>query len=603
MAARFIDVRNLRFLLYDVLDVESLTRYPMFEDHSRETFDLVVDTAMRMASELLHPILQEMDRVPPELVDGTVRVHPKLKAFIREAGDGGWIGASFPEEHGGQQIPLTVFAAYRFALAAANYSASVFPFLTTGAAHLVLSFGSEELIERYTPPMLDGRWQGTMALTEPQAGSSLADITTRAEPTDDGYYRITGQKIFISAGDHDAVENVIHLMLARIKGGPAGIKGISLFAVPKKRIGPDESLVDNDVACATLYHKMGYRGTPLTQLSLGENGDCRGELVGEPHQGLKYMFQMMNEARIDVGLGATAIASAAYHAALEYARERPQGRRITERDPEKPQIPIIEHADVKRMLLFQRSVTEGALSLILQLSLYADLIAVTEGDERDRYQTLLDLLTPVAKSYPSEMGILSTSQALQCLGGYGYCDEFPVEQHFRDMRIHPIHEGTTGIQALDLLGRKIVRNGGQAAFTYAEEVRKVIARAREHEPLKTQAEELDAALERLSQVTASLGAMALEGKIEEFLADATVYLEYFGIIAIGWQWLSQAVVAHQALQNNVTEDRANFLSGKLHTFQYYFAYELPRSEGLARILTKTSGLTVSMKPEYFGDPE
>jgi butyryl-CoA dehydrogenase len=307
-----------------------------------------------------------------------------------------------------------------------------------------------------------------MALTEPEAGSSLADITTMAEPTDHGYYKIKGQKIFISAGDHDGADNVIHLMLAKIKGAPAGVKGISLFVVPKKRIDEKGQLVSNDVVTSGVFHKLGYRGCPIAQLSMGDSDNCRGYLVGEPHQGLLLMFQMMNEARIGVGAGAAAIASAAYYSALDYTKTRLQGRKLSTKDPTLPQIPLIEHPDVKRMLLFQRSVIEGALSLLMQAAKYADLAIVLTGEEKEKNELLLDLLTPVAKSYPSEMGILSVSQGVQCLGGSGYCDDYPLEQYYRDARIHPIHEGTTGIQGLTLLGRNVTMKGGKAYKLYLE---------------------------------------------------------------------------------------------------------------------------------------
>jgi len=309
--------------------------------------------------------------------------------------------------------------------------------LTSGAAHLIESFGTKEQIDHYIPKMFAGLWQGTMALTEPQAGSSLADISTIAVPAGDGYYNIRGQKLFISAGDHDGVENVVHLALARIKDAPAGVKGISLFIVPKYRAGENGKLVFNDVNCAGIYHKLGYRGAPITQLSFGENDDCRGYLIAQPGKGLFAMFQMMNAARIEVGLGAAAIASAAYYAALEYTRERPQGRPITAKDPTTPQIPIIEHADIKRMLLFQRAVVEGSLSLLMQ---WQPLFRYGTGNRRRGKRTLQFIAGnphPGGQELSLRDGILAVSQGLQCLGGYGYCDEFPLEQFYRDVRIHP----------------------------------------------------------------------------------------------------------------------------------------------------------------------
>src|SRR5208283_2050367 len=578
-----------------------LSQLPYFGDHTRETYNLVMDTALKLARNLMYPYLREMDEKAPVLEDGQVKVHPVVKTMMKEWGEGGWISSAMPYEVGGQQLPVTVHTACNYVFAAANFSATGYPGLTTGAAHLILSYGTNDLAETYIPRMLAGQWQGTMALTEPQAGSSLSDITTRAEPTDQGYYKIRGQKIFISAGDHDGVENVVHMMLAKIKGAPPGVKGISLFLVPKKRLKSDGTLESNDVTVPTVYHKLGYRGCPITQLSLGENDDCRGYLVGEPHKGLSYMFQMMNEARIGVGMQATAIASAAYYASLEYARERPQGRKPSSKDPTLPQIPIIEHADIRRMLLFQRAVTEGSLSVILQCAMYADLARTEDVEKKARYGLLLDLLTPVAKSYPSENGIMAVSQGLQILGGYGYCQEFPMEQYYRDIRIHAIHEGTTGIQAMDLLGRKVVMKNGQALRLYLEEVQATVQDATASEALRPYAERLKEALEKLRSVTMYRVQFALRGDVEEFLADATLYLEFFGIIAIAWQWLIQGIAARKALETDCSVRDRRFYEGKLHTMRYFFHYEVPKVQGLAARLVEADGLTVKMSGEVFDD--
>ncbi len=600
MAEKFISLRNLQFLLYEHLDTTALTKYSYFEDHSRETFDMVLETAMRMGKGILFPALAEMDKKPPEFREGKVFVHPVVPIVMKACGDGGWIGAQAPYEFGGQQIPNTVMTAFRGIFSAANYSASVYPFLTTGAAQLLISFGAPPLIDTYVPKMFAGTWQGTMALTEPQAGSSLTDLKTAAFPQADGSYKIKGQKIFISCSDYESTENVVNLLLARIDGAPPGIKGISLFVVPKRRPDGRGGLAGNDVTCIGIYHKLGYRGAPITQLAFGDNDDCRGWLVGEPHKGLRCMFQMMNEVRIDVGMGAAAIASAAYYASLEYSRQRPQGRPVAGKDPLAPQVPIIDHADVKRMLLFQRAVVEGSLALIFQCARYVDLTQVTEGEEKERYELLLDLLTPVAKSYPSEMGILSVSQGLQCLGGYGYCDEFPLEQYYRDVRIHPIHEGTTGIQGMDLLGRKAVMKNGKAFFLYLAELEKALAAGRAIPECAPAAEALAAAVETLKDVTTSLTGIALKGEIELFLADATLYLELFGTVAIAWQWLLQAVAVAQALAAKPAEDDIAFYRGKIHTCRYFFAYELPKIGGLAaRLKESADGITVTMKPEWF----
>ena len=599
MAEKFVSERNLRFLLYEVFDASSLVKYPRYADHSREIFDMILETALKLGKDLFKPAFREMDKNQPEFVDGRVKVHPKVKEIMRICGEGGWISATAPTELGGQQLPSLVGFVPMFIYSAANYAASVYPYLTAGAAHLIYSFGTEDLINTYIPRMYAGQWQGTMALTEPQAGSSLSDITTIAEPGDQGYYRIRGQKIFISTGDHDGVENVVHLLLARIAGEPAGAKGISLFVVPKMRHDGKGGLVFNDVTVTGIYHKMGYRGAPITHLSFGDNNDCRGYLVGQPNRGLSHMFQLMNEARIAVGIAAAGIASAAYYAALEYARERPQGRPLTARDPLSPQVPIIEHPDVKRMLLFQRAVVEGSLSLLMQCGKYVDLEKVLEGDEKEKYTLLLEILTPVAKTYPAEMGILAVSQALQCLGGYGYCDEFSLEQLYRDARIHPIHEGTTGMQGLDLLGRKVTMKNGKAAMLLFEEMEGTIAFAKDDPELMPYARELEDAAGKLRKVTAHLIDFAMQGKVDLFLADATLYLEFFGIITIGWQWLLQAIAVQKALRENPAGADMNFYQGKLYTFRYFFQYELPKIEGLAKSLLAGNRLTVEIKKDFF----
>jgi len=600
MSEKFISLRNLKFLLYEVHDVESLIRYSRFQDHDRETFDMILEAAFRVGRELLRPKLEEMDRLAPEYAAGRVKVHPMVRTFMNECGEGGWISAAAPFDLGGQQLPRSLIAACNFIWGAANYSASVYPLLTAGAAHLIESFGSAEIRQRFIPNMYAGKWQGTMALTEPQAGSSLADITTTAEPTNDGYFKIRGQKIFISAGDHDGVDNVVHLLLARIKGAPPGVKGISLFVVPRFRPEGDD-FAFNDVNTAGVYHKLGYRGCPITHLSIGESDDCRGWLIGEPHKGLGYMFQMMNDARIEVGIGAAAIASAAYYASLVYAQERPQGRRLTDKDPTQPQIAIIEHADVKRMLLFQRAIVEGAVSLLLHCGVYSDLVEVTAGEEKARYSLLLDLLTPIAKSYPSEMGIMSVSQGLQILGGYGYCDEFPLQQYYRDIRIHPIHEGTTGVQSIDLLGRKVIIKDGAAFSLFVEEVKGTIRAALQLDQLQSYAERLERAMGLLTQVTEHLVGFKRPEDRERFLADSALYLEMFGIVAIAWQWLRQGIVVRKALAGNQPEQEAAFYRGKYQTMQFFFHYELPKIEGLSRRLFETDGFTAKATVETFAD--
>jgi len=601
VAAKFVSERNIKFLLYEVFDVVSLTNYEYYKEHNRKMFDMVLKAAVKLGKDLLFPVFEEMDRRPPELLNGQVKVHPSVKTIMQEFGEGGWISSRVPFKRDGEQLPSLVADVCEYIFAAANYSANVYPSLTFGASHLIESFGSRQLYDTYVPRMRAGQWQGTMALTEPEAGSSLADITTMAEVTDKGYYRIKGQKVFISAGDHDGVDNVIHLMLAKIEGAQAGVKGISLFVVPKKRIDDNGQLVHNDVVTAGVFHKLGYRGCPIVQLSMGDKNDCRGWLVGEPHHGLKYMFQMMNEARIGVGMGATAMATAAYYASLEYAKSRIQGRKVGQKDPNLPPVPIIEHADVKRMLLLQRAVIEGALALIMQCSKYVDYQKVLGQEANEKYHLLLEILTPIAKSYPSEMGVHAISQGLQCLGGSGYCDDYPLEQYYRDCRIHPIHEGTTGIQGMDLLGRKVIMQNSRAFELFISEMQETITAAAEYKVLDKYAAELNQALTRLQEVTHHLTSIAQQQGPEVFLADATLYLELFSHVTIGWQWLFQGIAVQKALDGGPAKKEVNFYQGKMFTLRYFFAYELTKTLGLAKRLLDDDRLTVEMQTNFFDD--
>jgi butyryl-CoA dehydrogenase len=601
LAEKFVSEKNIKFLLYEVLDVLSLTRHAYYAEYSRRLFDMVLAECLQLSRKLLWPIFDEMDRHPPELKNGKVRVHPQVKSILKAFGEGGWISSTTSYEAGGEQLPHMIADACQYVFAAANYSASAYPGLCSGAAGLIESYGSPKLRAAYVPKMRAGEWQGTMALTEPEAGSSLADIATTAYPTGREFFRIKGQKIFISAGDHDCAENVVHLMLARIEGAPPGVKGISLFVVPKMRPADDGGLVSNDVAASGIYHKLGYRGCPIVQLSIGDRDDSRGWLVGEPHNGLRYMFQMMNEARIGVGLGAASMATAAYYAALEYAKTRRQGRRLGQKDLALPQVPIIEHPDVKRMLLFQRAVIEGSLSLLFQCSRYVDLQKVLSGEEKEKYGMLLDLLTPVAKTYPSEMGIQAISQGLQCFGGAGYCDDYPLQQYYRDARIHPIHEGATAIQAMDLLGRKVLMQEGRAFGYYVQEVRAAIERARAVKPLAAHADQLEEALQQLERLTGERRKLAQEQGAEVFLADATLYLELFGMVSIAWQWLLQGTAAYKALENTRGRKDAAFYRGKTYALRYFFSYELPGISGLVERLQTPDRLTVDIGAEAFSD--
>lgn len=601
MGSKFVSERNLSFLLYEVFNAEGLTDHERYQDQNRKMYDMVIKAAIKLSKDLLYPVFEEMDRKPPEYVNGQIKVHPEMKNILAQFAEGGWIVPNWPEEKGGEGLPHMVSRLCHFIFNSANMSAAAYIGLTAGAAHLIDSYGTQEMQDLYLGKMLAGKWQGTMALTEPEAGSSLGDLTTSATPTDQGHYLIKGQKIFISAGDNDATENVIHLMLCKIDGAPLGVKGISMFVVPKFRIGKKGELIPNDLACSGAYHKMGYKGTPIAQLSMGDTNDCHGWLVGEPNKGLMYMFQMMNEARIGVGMQATALAEAAYYASLDHTKTRNQGRKLTEKDHSKPQVPIIEHADVKRMLLFQRAITEGSISLMIQCCKYMDLEEILTGDEKANYTLLLDVLTPIMKTYPSEMAVWSISQGVQCLGGSGYCDDYPLEQYFRDCRIHPIHEGTTGVQGMDLLGRKVTMLNGKGFDLVMEELEKGIAQAKAFDALKPFATQLSRQVKQLGETTVFLKMLAAKGNPEKFLADATLYLEYFGIIVIAWQWLLQGVAVQQALSKNPKKKDMDFYEGKMFTLRYFYAYELPKTMALQARLNSEDFITVEMQAAHFND--
>ncbi|MCF6249416.1 MAG: acyl-CoA dehydrogenase [Desulfobacula sp.] len=599
MTEKFMSMKNLKFTLHSRKGKYSSKTPGFLKDHTPKTIDMILKAAFDLGKKVMHPMFEEMDRFPPVLENGRVHVHEGVRPMLETLGKDGWISAGLPEKWGGEDMPASLMHCIYFIFAAANYSASTFSGLTMGAANLILSFGTKELQDVYLPPMLAGKWQGTMALTEPEAGSSLGDLSCEAMPVEKEQYKICGEKIFISAGDHDGVDNIIHLMLARITGAPEGVKGISLFLVPKFRPESRGSLVENDVTVTQVFHKLGYKGAPITGLRMGENDNCIGYLVGEENKGLAYMFQMMNGARLEVGMGATGIATTAYHSSLEYCRTRHQGRKIAE-PKNSEQVAIIQHPDVKRMLLFQRAVSEGALALILQCGMYED-IFTTDPSQTDCH-LLLELLTPIAKTYPSEMGILSTSTAIQCFGGYGYCDDFPVEQHFRDMRVHTIHEGTTGIQAMDLLGRKVVAQNGRALMLLKEEILQTAGEARHSAGLDDMADQLVSYVALLEQVTMKIAAMGKNKGMDAYLANATLYLEMFGIIVIAWQWLSMAHAAATKLEQGVPKKTDQlFYEGKIHVATYFYSHELVRVNSISMTLGCETMVTLAIPEACFTD--
>ncbi len=591
--------RDVDFLLYELLDVESLCALPAFAEHSRETFDLYVRSARRLAREVLFPAYKPMDESPARLEGGAIVTHPRMKGLWQRIVELGVLSATRPGSVGGQALPTTVAAMAHAYLMAANLSAYGYAGLTTGAAHLIEAFGDEALRRDLMTPMYSGAWSGTMALTEPHAGSSLADVTTSASPRGDGTYAIRGAKIFISGGDHDLTETVVHMTLARIEGAPAGIKGGSLFAVPRLRLERGE-LVSYDVSIAGAIHKIGWRGLPSLALSFGDQGDCRGWLVGEPHKGIAYMFQMMNEARIMVGLNAASTAAVAYQEALAYARARPQGRPVAAKLPGSRQVPIVEHADVRRMLLRQKAIVEGSFALLAFSAKQADLAEhALEADVRRRASLLLDTLTPIAKTFPAEWGFEANALALQVHGGYGYSSEQLPEAWLRDQKLNSIHEGTTGIQGLDLLGRKVVAQGGEPLRILIEETERTIARAERAGIDPAWTARLRGAVKTVAEVTAHLGGLGMTGDVEGMLRHSADYLSAFAIVVVGWLWLWQATLAREALARGVGPEDAAFYEGKLCAAEYWIATELPKADPLLSLCRSGEGSYARMRDEWF----
>jgi len=588
MKSTIMSRRDLDFLLFEWLGVDELTKRPRFAEHSRETFSDVLDLFEELATRYFAPHNKKSDQNEPSFDGTTVTVIPEVKQALDAVAAADLLSMGMDHALGGAQLPTTVAQAGFSWLSAANISTSGYLMLTIANANLLSKFGTDEQIETFVKPMLAGRFTGTMALSEPAAGSSLADITTRAEPSDDGTYRLFGSKMWISGAEHEMSENIVHLVLAKIPGGPPGTKGISLFVVPKFLVNPDGSIgARNEVAISGLNHKMGQRG--ITNTVLNFNG-ATGYLVGEPHRGIVYMFHMMNEARLGVGMGAVSLGYTGYLKSLQYAKERPQGRPITSKDPTTPQVPIIEHADVKRMLLAQKSYVEGSLALALYCARIVDWQDSSESDaERDELGLLLDILTPIAKSWPSQWCLKANSLAIQVLGGYGYTREYDVEQHYRDNRLNPIHEGTHGIQSLDLLGRKVTQRGGASLAALGAAISQTVTGANavggESATLATQ---LDASWQKLVAVTLSMFA---SGDVEAAMANSAIYLEAFGHIVIAWIWLEQFLAAG--------DNPGDFYDGKRQAARYFFGFELPRTAPQLLLLESLDRTTLEMRDGWF----
>ena len=610
--------QTIDFLLCDWLNVESLQRRPRFADHSRETFASVMDTCERMAREKFAPFNRQADTQEPHFDGERVHLPQASHEASRAYAESGMLAAAQDYEIGGMQLPCVVQMAANSFLARAGGNVAGGAMLTSGNANLLMVHGTNLQQTVFAKQAFAGRFAGTMCLSEPQAGSSLSDVATRAMPDGDGFeadplgarYRLRGNKMWISNGEHELTENIVHLVLAKIPGPDgkliAGTRGISLFIVPKKLVNADGELTGerNDVALAGLNHKLGNRGIPNTLLNFGEGrypvrggAGAIGYLVGRPHEGLRCMFHMMNEARIAVGMGATMLGYAGYEASLEYAKNRPQGRPagVGGKDASKPQVRIIEHADIKRMLLAQKSYCEGALALELYCARLVDEQRTGTPEASAEASLMLEMLTPIAKSWPSEWCLEANSLAIQVHGGYGYTRDFPVEQYWRDNRLNMIHEGTHGIQGLDLLGRKVVMQDGAGLELLASKVGATVARAHALPALAEHAEALTAALRHLDAATTAAWST---GSPDEALANATPYLQAFGHVVLAWVWLDVALCAQPRL-DAASGDAAAQLNGKLAACTYFFRYELPRIGAWLKVVETRDPTCRTMDEAWF----
>ncbi|MFQ3197483.1 MAG: alkylation response protein AidB-like acyl-CoA dehydrogenase [Paraglaciecola sp.] len=576
MSDELVSRKELAFQLYEVLDTDNLCHRMRFSEHNKDTFDAVMATAEKIAREKFAPHNAKADANEPTFDGENVHMIPEVQQAFNAYAESGLIAGRFDFAEGGMQLPETIMTACAGYFMAANPSSTGYAFLTIAAANVIKNFASEDIKAQFMPRMLTGEFTGTMALTEPHAGSSLADIHTSAKKTKDGSYRLKGSKLYISGGDHQLSKNIVHLVLAKIQGAPAGVKGISLFVVPKFRLDENgQPGKRNDVSLVGLIHKLGYRGTTSTALSFGSQDDCHAYLVGEEHQGLKNMFLMMNEARLGVGFGAAMVGYAGYRYSLAYAKERTQGRVAPHTKPTDQAAAIIEHGDVKRMLLAQKAYVEGAMSLCFYAARLVDDIHTLEDEgARQRATQLLDLLTPVVKAWPSEYGPKANDLAIQVLGGAGYTREYPVEQYWRDNRLNPIHEGTNGIQALDLLTRKLWQENGAGLGQLQQIMQGDFDKARGDVGQQLVANTQPYLL-RLQALVPKLAA-TLKGQEQTImLANAQCFMNIFGQLVLSWIWIRQATVAEQALQQpDLSASDQAFYQGKLQAARYFINWEL-----------------------------
>jgi len=598
-----INPRDLQFILFELLRAESLCQTGRYAHCDKTMFAAILDAAHRIAAAEFEPLAKICDEVEPHMEAGRAILPDGVARAVHAYIDGGFLNASADLNEGGQQLPVVISQACMAYFVAANPALSVYPFVTNGVATVIGNHGSAAQKELFAEPLRAGRWLGVMAISETQAGSSVGDLRTAAIPTEAGHYLISGSKMWITGAAQDFTENIVHLVLARIAGAPAGTRGISLFIVPKYRLTesgrPD---VWNDVNVVGLNHKMGFRGISNTVLSLGDQNNCHGYLVGEPNNGLRYMFDLINEARIWVGTGAAALGYSGYLRSLKYARERAQGRTAANRNPNAPQVPIIEHADVRRLLLTQKAYVEGGLCLALYCAWLIDqsrlAAAAGDADKKADLGLLLEILTPIVKSWPSEFCLEANKHAIQVLGGYGYTRDFPLERLYRDNRLNAIHEGTYGIQAIDLLGRKVAMAEGRGFQLLLSRMRETAELAQKETALAWHGSQLERYLARLAAVTRKISGPPGTAVSETALANAVHYLDAFGHIVVGWLWLLQATVANTALRGGAQED-AGFYQGKLFACEFFYRRELPKVNHLLDLVEQAEATCFNMQKDFF----
>ena len=601
MAQQLADRRDIDFVLHEQFNVEKLSEHDKFADFNRKTIDLIISEARRLAIKEILPTQIDGDRIGAQFEGGKVTVPESFHRAWELFNEGEWLAMTEDPEWGGQGMPRSVALASAEFLNGANFAFIMYAGLTHGAGKLVEAFGTDKQKELFLKKMYTGEWTGTMLLTEPEAGSDVGALSTTAVKNDDGTYSITGNKIFISSGEHDLADNIIHPVLARIEGEPDGTDGISLFLVPKIWVNDDGSLGEpNDVVCTGIEEKMGIHGNATCSLSLGSKGQCRGTLLGEKNKGMRAMFLMMNEARLLVGMQGLACASPAYVYAVNYARERIQGRHLNQiEDKSAPSVAIIEHPDVRRMLLTMKAYVEGMRSLLYYIGLCDDRIDTSDDEaEKEMLESMVDLLIPVAKGYVTDRAFEICSLGVQIYGGYGYIKEYPAEQLLRDCRITQIYEGTNGIQAIDLLGRKLGMKEGKPVMKLFEEIQKTIATGKDNPRTAPYAENLEKTANKLGEAAMHLGATAMENRVAAF-AFASPFMDVAGDVILAWQLLWRANIAAEKLDNGAKKKDVPFYEGILKSAEFFTSTVLPVTFGKMKSILNTNTAATDMSVDSF----